>query len=480
MVSLTLSATIPGLTPPSCKGTEVCNVASQGQLSILYVCLILSAIGAGGIRPCVVVFGADQFDESDPKQKTKTWNFFNWYYIVMGLSVLVAITVIVYIQDYVGWGWGLGIPTVIWFFSIVFFVSGYRMYRTVEPSGSPFTRLCQVVVAAIKKRKLPKVYDPTSLYDNDELDASIIANGKLLHTKQLRFLDKAAIRTEKDKLTSGAPNLWRLSTAHRVEELKSILRMGPIWASGLLLVTASAQQGTFTIQQARTMERHITPSFQIPPASMAVFTVVTMLITVTFYDRVFIPVARRFTGVDRGISYLHRMTIGFFISTIATFISGFIEIKRKNVAASHGLTDITNATIPISVFWLVPQYALHGVAEGFASVGHLEYFFDQSPESMRSTATAFYWTAIAAGSYLSSLMVTLVHKYSAGPNGTNWLPDYNLNKGKLEYFYWLTTLLQVVNLVYYLICVKYYTFKSVQIQYRGGESEEGQELVERV
>ncbi|KAF9593177.1 hypothetical protein IFM89_020473 [Coptis chinensis] len=480
MLTLTLSASLPKLTPPPCKGNEVCIEATDRQLSLLYVCLVLMSIGSGGLRPCVVAFGADQFDESDPKQKAKSWNFFNWYYIVMGLSFLVAITGIVYIQDNVGWGWGLGIPTVVWFFSIVTFVGGYRMYRILKPSGSPFKRLLQALVAAIKKRNLPKVSNPALLYENDELDASIIANGKLLHTKQMKFLDKAAIMTDEDKLTSGELNLWRVSTVHRVEELKSILRMGPIWASGLLLVTASANQGTFTIQQARSMDRHITPHFQIPPASMSVFTVVTMLITVSFYDRVFIPVARHFTGVDRGISYLHRMTIGFTISTIATFISGFVEVKRKNVAAANGLTDFPNATIPISVLWLAPQYVLYGVAEGFMSVGHLEYFFDQSPESMRSSATAFYLTAIAAGSYLSTFMVTLVHKYTAGPNGSNWLPDYNINKGKLENFFWLITFLQVVNLVYYTICVKYYTFKAVQIQYKGGESEGGKELTDRV
>ncbi|KAF5184206.1 NRT1/ PTR FAMILY 3.1 [Thalictrum thalictroides] len=366
MVTMTLSATLPGLNPPSCKGNEVCKVANEGQLSVFYLCLVLAAIGAGGLRPCVVAFGADQFDESNPKQKAKPWNFFNWYYIVMGLSILVAVTVFVYIQDHVGWGWGIGIPTVIWFFSIVFFVGGYRMYRMVEPSGSPFTRLLQVVVAAFKKRRLSsRVPNPILLYEDDELDASIIANGKLLHTKQLKFLDKAAMLVEEDKLPSGRLNLWRVSTVHRVEELKSILRMAPIWAAGLLFITASAQQGTFTIQQARTMNRHITPSLQIPPASMSLFNTIAMLVTVTLYDRAFIPIARRFTGVDRGISYLHRMSIGFIIATIATFISGFVEIKRKNVAAAHGLIDHPKDTIPISVFWLVPQYALYGVADGF-------------------------------------------------------------------------------------------------------------------
>lgn len=152
-----------------------------------------------------------------------------------------------------------------------------------------------------------------------------------------RFLDKAAIVTEEEK--GKSPNLWRVSTVHRVEELKSLIRMGPIWASGIILITAYAQQGTFSLQQAKTMDRHLSHSFEIPAGSMYVFTIITMLSTTAFYDRLFIPIARRFTGLDRGITFLHRMGIGFAISTLATFVAGFVEIKRKKAAWAHGLLD---------------------------------------------------------------------------------------------------------------------------------------------
>lgn len=277
----------------------------------------------------------------------------------------------------------------------------------------------------------------------------------------VRFLDKAAIVTEEDD--PKAPNFWRLNTVHRVEELKSMIRMGPIWAAGILLITAAAQQNTFSLQQAKTMNRHLTKSFQIPAGSMTVFTLTAMLCTIVLYDRIFVPVIRRFTGLERGITFLSRMGIGFFISILATLVAGFVEVKRKQAAFDHGLMDKPFDRIPISVFWLAPQYCLHGVAEAFMSIGHLEFFYDQAPESMRSTATALFWLSISAGSYTSTLLVSLVHKFSAGPDGSNWLPDNNLNKGKLEYLYWLITLLQVANLIYYLFCAKFYTFKPIQI-----------------
>ncbi|GAU17433.1 hypothetical protein TSUD_233100 [Trifolium subterraneum] len=468
MISLTLSAILPQLRPPPCKGEEVCQVANSGQLTILYLSLLLEAIGSGGIRACAAAFGADQFDDLDPKQTTKTWNYFNWYYFVTGVAMLVSVTVLVYIQDNVGWGWGLGIPTMAMFLSIITFICGYPLYRHLNPKESPFTGLVKVGVAAFRKRKIVKVSDSKMLYQNDELDASITLKGKLLHSDQFKFLDKAATVTEEDN--TKRPDLWRLSTVHRVEELKSVIRMGPIWASGILLITAYSQINTFSLQQAKTMDRYLTKSFQIPAGSMYVFTLLSMLFTTALYDRVLISVSRRYTKLDRGISVLHRMGIGLVIAIFATFVAGFIEVKRKKIAMEHGLIEHSNEIIPISVFWLVPQYCLYGMAEAFMSIGHIEFFCGEAPESMASTAMAFYWASISLGNYVSTLLVTLVHKFSAGPDGKNWLPDNNLNKGKLEYFYWLITIMQVINLIYYLFCAKMYTYKQIQNHHKENNS----------
>ena len=67
-------------------------------------------------------------------------------------AVLLALTVVVYIQENVGWGWGFGIPAIAMFMSILVFLFGYPLYVRLKPGGSPFTRLTQVVAAALKKR----------------------------------------------------------------------------------------------------------------------------------------------------------------------------------------------------------------------------------------------------------------------------------------------------------------------------------------
>ncbi|XWS09275.1 hypothetical protein CRYUN_Cryun40dG0071900 [Craigia yunnanensis] len=392
--------------------------------------------------------------------RSRKWNFFNWYYFSMGIATLTALTVVVYVQENVGWGWGLGIPTIAMVISIIAFLIGSPRYRKMKPGGSPLIRLTQVIVAAVKKRKEIAPEDPNLYYRNKGLDAAISVHGSLVHTNQYKWFDKAAIVTESEATNINPPNLWRLATVHRVEELKTIIRMLPIWAAGILLVTSSSHQHSFTIQQARTMDCHLSHSFEVPPASLSIFGIVTMLCGLVLYERLFVPLARRFTGNPLGVTCLQRMGIGFVVNILATIVASFIEMKRKSVAANHNLLDDPKAIIPISVFWLVPQFCLHGIAEVFMSVGHLEFLYDQSPESMRSTAAALYWIAISMGNYIGTVLVSLVHKYTG--ESRNWLPDRNLNRGRLEYYYWLVSGIQVVNLIYYIICAWLYTYKPLE------------------
>lgn len=464
MVCLTLSAAIPSLRPPPCaKHGAECQRASAYQIAILYLSLLCTSIGSGGTRPCNMAFGADQLELDARRRrggKAPMWSFFNLYFFGIELAKLTAVTAVVYVQENVGWGWGLGVPTIAMFVAVIGFVSGYSLYVKMPPGGSPLVRLAQVAAAAFKKRKAV-VTDPGLLYEDKALDAGISTTGRLLHTNQLKFFDKAAIVMDGDVLPSGQPKLWRLSTVHRVEEIKSIVRMLPIWAAGILMVTASSHNSSFAIQQARTMDRGITNNFKIPPASMLIFSNLAMLLTLAFYDRVLVRVLRRFTGRPNGITHLQRAGVGMTIAMLANVAAAAVERRRRSVAAASGMLDAPKgAVLPISVFWLVPQYAIHGIANAFMDVGRMEFLYDQAPESMRSTAAALYWLTISAGSYLGTLLVTIVHERTQ--RSGQWLQD-NLNRGRLDNYYWLVVGLQGLNLVYYFVCVKYYTFKPLEM-----------------
>ena len=71
---------------------------------------------------------------------------------------------------------------------------------------------------------------------------------------------------------------------------------------------------------------------------------------------------------------------------------------------------------------------------------------------MRSSAAALFWVAGSLGNYLGTALVAVVQSASGGV----WLQD-NINRGRLDYYYWLVTFLLVLNLAYYIACFHFYT-----------------------
>ncbi|KAF8394944.1 hypothetical protein HHK36_018883 [Tetracentron sinense] len=404
MTLLTLSASVHGL-KPSCD-KDVCHPTGS-QSAVFFVALYLIALGTGGIKPCVSSFGADQFDETDEAEKKKKSSFFNWFYFSINVGALFASSVLVWIQMNVGWGWGFGIPAVAMAIAVVSFFSGTRLYRHQKPGGSPLTRIFQVLVASFRKFQVKVPADKSLLYEIANEESCIQGSRKLDHTKELSFLDKAAVETPKDSI-KGSVDPWRLCTVTQVEELKAIVRLLPIWATGIVFSTVYGQMSTMFVLQGNTMDQHMGPHFTIPSASLSLFDTISVIFWTPVYDRIIVPLAKRFTGHERGFTQLQRMGIGLVISIFAMITAGILEVIRLNIVRSHNYYDLEY--LPMSIFWQVPQYFLIGCAEVFTFIGQLEFFYDQAPDAMRSMSSALSLTTVALGNYLSTLLVTIVTK----------------------------------------------------------------------
>ncbi|GLT89465.1 hypothetical protein SLE2022_074440 [Rubroshorea leprosula] len=453
MTLLTLSASVTGL-KPECNGGECHPTATQ--TAVFFVALYTIALGTGGIKPCVSSFGADQFDETDDAERKKKSSFFNWFYFSVNVGALIASSVLVWIQMNVGWGWGFGIPAVAMAIAIVFFFSGSNLYRLQKPGGSPLTRIFQVIVASFRKFNVRVPEDKSLLYETADEECNIQGSRKLEHTDKFRFFDKAAVETEKDQI-KGSVDPWRVCTVTQVEELKSIIRILPIWASGIVFSTVYSQMSTMFVLQGNTMDPHMGPHFSIPSASLSIFDTLSVLFWTPVYDKVIVPTVRKITGVERGFTQLQRMGIGLVISIFSMIAAGILEVVRLDIVKRHNYYDI-DGYIPMSIFWQVPQYFLIGCAEVFTFIGQLEFFYDQAPDAMRSTCSALSLTTVALGNYLSTLLVTIVTKITTRHGKLGWIPD-NLNRGHLDYFYYLLAVLSLINFIVYLWIAKWYTYK---------------------
>ena len=118
----------------------------------------------------------------------------------------------------------------------------------------------------------------------------------------------------------------------QVEELKAIIRLLPIWATGIIFAAVYSQMGNLFVLQGERMNTHVGhSSFKIPPASLSIFDTLSVIFWVPVYDRIIVPVARKFTGHKNGITQLQRMGIGLFISIISMISAAVLELIRLRI-----------------------------------------------------------------------------------------------------------------------------------------------------
>ncbi|XP_070051187.1 protein NRT1/ PTR FAMILY 5.7-like isoform X4 [Nicotiana tomentosiformis] len=450
LLLLTMSRVVPSLKP--CD-SDLCHEPRKVHEAIFFLAIYLISIGTGGHKPSLESFGADQFDDDHPSEKKKKMSFFNWWNFGLCCGLLLGVTLIVYVQDRISWAMADLILTLVMASSLVIFIAGRPFYRYRKATGSPLTPMLQVLVAAIRKRNLHLPSNPSHLH---EIPKSETSQRRLLcHTKKLKFLDKAAILDDKQYSIEQQQNPWKLASVTKVEELKLVINTIPIWLTTIPFGICVAQAATFFIKQGVTLNRKIVHNFEIPPASIFALAAFGMIISVTIYEKILVPVLRRATGNERGISILQRIGIGMIFSVSTMIVAALVERKRLNIVNKNPL----EGSASMSVFWLAPQFLIIGIGDGFTLVGLQEYFYDQVPDSMRSLGIALYLSVIGAANFISSLLITIVDHITE-KGGKSWFGK-DLNSSRLDYFYWLLATITAVNLCVYVFVARNYSYKNV-------------------
>ncbi|GLJ30065.1 hypothetical protein SUGI_0594550 [Cryptomeria japonica] len=260
-------------------------------------------------------------------------------------------------------------------------------------------------------------------------------------TNQFKFLNKAAIIKKEDFEENGSePSPWKLCTVKKIQELKSVINVLPIWSTGIVAsFILMGTSHTYMVYQAQHMNRNL-GSLKVPASSYSIFSMLATSISLPFHDRILPSFFCRLRKKSEGISVMERIGIGLIVSVQAMTVAALVEVKRKRSSK-------------ISAFWLAPQYTLIGLAEAFYAIGLIEFFYDQFPKNLTSTAGALILCGMGIGLLLNSVVFTLVHKFT-GKNGKKaWLPQ-DLDQGHLEYYFCFSAGLGVLNFLYFLVCAK--------------------------
>ncbi|XP_037411451.1 protein NRT1/ PTR FAMILY 6.1-like isoform X2 [Triticum dicoccoides] len=430
LIALTLCATLPALVPgqEGCDKLAMllggCASAQRWQMAYLYTALYVTAFGAAGIRPCVSSFGADQFDDRSAGYKRRLDRFFNLFYLAVTVGAIAAFTLVVYIQMHRGWAAAFGALALAMGASNALFFAGTPLYRHKAPGGSPLTRVAQVLVAAFRKRGADFGDGGyVGLYEVAGAKSAIRGSGKIEHTDDFRWLDKAALRL--DDLEGEEEDPWRLCTVTQVEEVKILVRLLPVPACTVMLSVVLTEFLTLSVQQAYTLNTGLLAgAVHLPVTCMPVFPCLAIFLVLALY------------------------------------------------AVEHGYLGLFLSPMPgLSAYWLLIQYCLIGIAEVFCLVGLIEFLYQEAPDAMRSVGSAYAAVAGGMGCFMATALNNAVDAATGDIRSgrPSWVAQ-NINVGRFDYLYWLLAVLSTVNFAVFLYFASIYKYRTPPPTTAGGNS----------
>jgi len=98
----------------------------------LFIGMILIALGAGGIKPCVSANVGDQFGATNQHLLPK---IFNWFYFSINLGSAFSTLLIPWLLDKVGPRIAFGVPGIAMLVATIVFWSGRRKFVHIPPAG---------------------------------------------------------------------------------------------------------------------------------------------------------------------------------------------------------------------------------------------------------------------------------------------------------------------------------------------------------
>ncbi|XWS72545.1 hypothetical protein CRYUN_Cryun02cG0049200 [Craigia yunnanensis] len=247
MVLLWLTAMFPQARPYCDQFSSICESPTTPELLLLYSSLGIMSIGAGGIRSSV----------GQGKQSEKCRN------LIKLLQLLFPSTR----------------------------VSASSFHVKLHARTSLFTGFAQVLVASFKNRHIDLPSQATNI------EVCCLRKGSMLHVPSDKLSSCEKKKNPQQDLTSdgNASNPWSLSAIDQVEELKALIRVMPLCSSGIIM-SVTIVQSSFSVIQSGTMDRHITPTFEIPAGSFGMFMLISLVVWIAFYDRIAIPLASKIKG----------------------------------------------------------------------------------------------------------------------------------------------------------------------------------------
>ncbi|MCR6661736.1 MAG: oligopeptide:H+ symporter [Luteimonas sp.] len=380
-----------------CAG-HACLALFENNANGFYTGLFLIALGSGGIKPLVVSFCGDQFDQTN---KDKARVVFDAFYWIINFGSFFASLLAPRLLDSYGPAVAFGVPGVLMFIATLIFWLGRKEYVNEPPSRRDPNGFMAVVKSALKAQQAGKwrvgyvvamlgvVLAVTMLL----LWALSVVFSLPVWPEGLGFVITACLSLGVVIALGGLGASMQLERARglhpdeAVDGVRAVLRILIVFALVTPFWSLFDQKASTWVIQGREMliphEAWWWPSWLINNAAqMQALNPLLIMLMIPFNNLVLYPLLRR-AGFDP--TPLRRMGWGIAISGVSWIAAGILQLWLDQGQQ-------------VSLSWQAVPYFLLTFGEVLVSATALEFAYSQAPRAMKGVIMAFWYLTSTFGS----------------------------------------------------------------------------------
>ena len=410
----------------------------EARTQILFTGLLIIALGAGGIKPCVSAFVGDQVEGGNyPKEMmTRVYAAFYWS---INLGSFGSFLIIPFIRQTWGYSWAFAVPGIFMGIATLFFWCGRKSYLHKQPAfpeflPTLFSRVFRGKAAAVAR------YGASSVdkAENTALSiAAFVVLAPIVVVLGMQTMQGAEQLAALSGATPGVGALWGgvALVLYLLALLFAGLKVASVFGSNnffgitgsMLFVPRSVLESRYSadrLRENRNLLRVLAVFLMIIPFWSLFDQTMTSWV---LQGEMMRPVSFSCCGVPfsfgaEEMQSFNPLLIIIFVPLVTLLVYPYIgrwsrPLKRMGVGIvlagiSYGvvalLQQCLDAGASLSILWQCIPYFLLTVSEILVSTTGLEYAYTAAGKNLKSTVAGFWFLTSTLGNFLVIFLTHLV------------------------------------------------------------------------
>ena len=350
--------------------------------------LMLIAIGAGGIKPCVSANVGDQFDSTNSHMISKAFDAF--YFSINAGSVL-SILLIPYLKTNYGPTVAFGVPAIAMGIAVFFFWLGRKKYRRIPPPKFDSNRMVILVTAFLALLASYIYFDKIQ-----HAGVGPVLGAWLILVLALAFIFKKQWFAKPGNFVGI--NLYALTNGgfsaaakeygeETVAGIRAVWRVLSVFAFIPVFWALWDQSQSEWVVQATKMDLNWL-GIKWEAEQISFVNAAFILAFIPLFSLVLYPF---FNRIGLTVTPLRKMGVGFVLTALSFVIIAIIQ----------GWIDAGQTP---NISWQIFAFVVLTAGEVLISITGLEYAYTQSPPTMKSTIMACFLITVTLGNVLVSVI----------------------------------------------------------------------------